>query len=397
MLTVAEALERIESAVAPLGSEPVPVASAGGRVLARDVVADGDYPGFETTAMDGYAVRGAPPWHERTGTIAAGAIPAAPLEPGEAARVMTGAPVPAGTEAIVPVEDAEVSPGRVDARAAPAAGAHVRRRGEVFRKGHVVLRAGERLEPGAVLLAATAGADPVDVVRLPRVVVAATGAEIVDAGSAPSPGQVRNGNGPALAAALARRGIPAVSVAAVPDDLDRLSGFFGASLDADLVLTTGGVSAGDYDLTLDAAVRAGFTVLFHRVAVKPGKPIAFGRRGGAFWFGLPGNPVSALTTFAIFVEAALDRFEGIRRERFVVAKLESPLRAKAGRESYRDAVLSVRDGDLLVSALPTRGSHDVRSQAGRNALLVVPAEGGEWKSGDPMRCLPLAGGPFVRS
>ncbi|HWC65151.1 MAG TPA: molybdopterin molybdotransferase MoeA, partial [Thermoanaerobaculia bacterium] len=268
---------------------------------------------------------------------------------------------------------------------------------EVFRKGHVVLRAGERLEPGAVLLAATAGADPVDVVRLPRVVVAATGAEIVDAGSAPSPGQVRNGNGPALAAALARRGIPAVSVAAVPDDLDRLSGFFGASLDADLVLTTGGVSAGDYDLTLDAAVRAGFTVLFHRVAVKPGKPIAFGRRGGAFWFGLPGNPVSALTTFAIFVEAALDRFEGIRRERFVVAKLESPLRAKAGRESYRDAVLSVRDGDLLVSALPTRGSHDVRSQAGRNALLVVPAEGGEWKSGDPMRCLPLAGGPFVRS
>ena len=239
MLTVAQALERIESAVAPLGPEPAPLASAGGRVLARDVTADDDYPGFDTTAMDGYAVRGAPPWRERSGTIAAGALPPAPLEPGEAARVMTGAPVPPGTEGIVPVEDAEVTPGRVDARTAPAAGAHVRRRGEVIRRGDVVLRAGERLGPGAVLLAATAGADPIDVVRLPRVVVAATGAEIVDAASAPSPGQVRNGNGPALAAALARRGIPAVSVAAVPDDLDRLSGFFGASLDADLVLTAG--------------------------------------------------------------------------------------------------------------------------------------------------------------
>jgi molybdopterin molybdotransferase len=242
-----------------------------------------------------------------------------------------------------------------------------------------------------VLLAATAGADPVEVVRLPRVVVAATGAEIVEAASAPSPGQVRNGNGPALSAALARRGIAALAAAAVPDDLDRLHRFFADSADADLVLTTGGVSAGDYDRTLDAAVGAGFTVLFHGVAVKPGKPIAFGRRDGVFWFGLPGNPVSALTTFSIFVEAALDRFEGIRRERFVVAKLESALRGRPGRESYRDAVLSWRGGELVVSPLPSRGSHDVRSQAGRNALLVVPADGGEWKSGDPMRCLPLAG------
>jgi len=390
VLTVAEALNRIEREVEPIGPEPIRVAASGGRILARDVAADDDYPAFDTTAMDGYAVRGiAPPWRERRGTIAAGSVPPAALEPGEAARVMTGAPVPPGTDAIVPVEEAEVSGGRVGARRPAVAGIHVRRRGEVFRRGEVLLRAGERMTPGAVLLAATVGADPLEVARRPRVLVAATGAEIVDPGSVPSPGQIRNGNGPALAAALARRGIAAESAAAVPDDVDLLVRFFDAARGADLVLTTGGVSAGDYDRTIEAAERSGFEILFHGVAVKPGKPIAFGRRGGGFWFGLPGNPVSALTTFAIFVEAALDRFEGIREDRFVVAKLDAPLRTKPGREIYRDAVLSARGGDLVVAPVASHGSHDIRAQGRRNALLVLPAEGGAWESGAPMRCLPL--------
>ena len=395
MITVAEALDRIDREIAPLPAELVPAAASGGRVLAADVPADGDYPSFDTTAMDGYAVAGpGPAWRDRAGTIAAGAAPAPALSPGEAARVMTGAPVPAGTDGIVPVEDAELSGAELRARTAPAPGAHIRRRGEVFRAGDVLLRAGERLAPETVLLLATAGADPVAVVRRPAVAVAATGAELVAPGTAPSAGQIRNGNGPALAAALAKRGIAARGSAPVPDDVEVLAAFFAETGEADLVLTTGGVSAGDYDRTVEAAERAGFRVLFHRVMVRPGMPIAFGRRGRTYWFGLPGNPVSALTTYAVFVEPALDRFEGIRRERFVVARLVSSVRGKAGREVYRDAILSARNGDLFVAPLPSHGSHDIRAQARRNALLVVPDEGTDWKSGEPMRCLPLPWGAF---
>ena len=393
MLTVAAAIERIDREVAPLDAEPAPLSGAGGWVLAADVVAGVEYPSFDTTAMDGYAVGGAgPEWRDRPGTIAAGAPPMAPLSPGEAVRVMTGAPIPPGTDAVVPVEEADVSAGMLRALSVPEPGAHIRRRAEVFRPGDVLLEARERLSPGSILLLATAGVDPVDVVRRPRVVVAATGAELVDAGGPIAPGQIRNGNGPALSAALARRGIEARSSSPVSDDLALLTAFFESARDADLVLTTGGVSAGDYDRTVDAAERAGFRLLFHRVAVKPGMPIAFGRRERTFWFGLPGNPVSALTTFAVFVETALDRFEGIRRDRYVVARLASPVRSKPGREIYRDAVLSSVEGGLVVAPLVSRGSHDVRVQARRNALLVLPAEGGQWRGGEPMRCLPLSPG-----
>ena len=397
MLTVAEALDRIDREVQPLPAERVPASASGGRVLAADAAASDDFPSFDTTAMDGYAVAGAGPvWRDRGGTIAAGAAPASPLAAGEAARVMTGAPVPPGTEAIVPVEDAEVSAGEIHARAAPRPGAHIRRRGEIFRSGEVVLSAGARVSPEGVLLLVTAGAGPVAVRRRPDVVVAPTGAEIEDAEAAPAPGRIRNGNGPALAAALARRGIAARAEAPVADALELLAAFFDRAGDADLVLTTGGVSAGDYDLTVDAAARAGFDVLFHRVRVKPGMPIAFGRRGRTFWFGLPGNPVSALTTAAIFVGAALDRFEGVGRDRYVAARLAAPVDARPGRDHFRDAFLHAEEGELVVTPLSSRGSHDVRAQARRNALLVLPAGAGPWRAGERMRCLPLdgwAGGP----
>lgn len=396
MLTVAAARERIDREVGPLDAEPVPLSAAGGRVLASDVVASGDYPSVETTAMDGYAVAGpGPEWRDRPGTIAAGAPPMPALLPGESVRVMTGAPIPAGTEAIVPVEDADLSGGMLRAASPPEPGRHVRRRGEVFRAGELLLRAGERLSPEAILLLATAGAVPVAVVRRPDAVIAATGAELVDAASPIAPGQVRNGNGPALAAALARRGIASRAEPAVSDEPAALTAFFEGAGDADLVLTTGGVSAGDYDQTVEAARRAGFSVLFHRVAVKPGMPVAFGRRRRTFWFGLPGNPVSALTTFSVFVEEALDRFEGVRRDRYVVARLATPVRSKGSREIYRDAVLSSSGTALSVAPLVSRGSHDVRVQARRNALLVLPAGGGEWDAGEAMRCLPLSSFLFV--
>ena len=392
MLTVAEALDRIGLEIEPLPAERIPAAVSAGRILAEAAAAAADFPSFDTTAMDGYAVAGAGPiWRDRAETIAAGAAPGPPLAPGEAARVMTGAPIPAGTEAIVPVEDAEPSGGDVRVRAAPRPGAHIRGRGEIFRSGETLLVAGERVSPEGVLLLVTAGTGSVSVRRLPDVVIAPTGAEIVDADAAPGPGQIRNGNGPALAAALARRGITPRTEPPVPDALDRLAAFFDGIRAADLVLTTGGVSAGDYDRTVDAAVRSGFDLLFHRVRVKPGMPIAFGRRGPTFWFGLPGNPVSALTTAAVFVDAALDRFEGTARDRFVAARLSEAIDATPGRDQFRDAILSVADGELAVAPLASRGSHDVRTQARRNALVVLPAGKGPWRAGDRMRCLPLGG------
>jgi len=392
MLAVTAALERIEALIGRLEAESVPLVRAGGRVLAAPLRADLDFPPFDTTAMDGYAIRlGEANRREREGVVGAGNAIPEPLRKGEAVRVMTGAPLPAGTEAVVPVEDVERREGAIHPASEPRAGAHVRRRGEVFRTDASLLSAGERLTPARILLCATAGADPVSAIRLPRVVLAATGNELVEASRAPHAAEIRNGNGPAISAALAARGIVAATGPALADDEASLRAFFDdAGSRADLLLTTGGVSVGDYDRTVSAAKGAGFEIIFHGVSIKPGKPVAFGRRDGCFWFGLPGNPVSALTTFHVFVEAALDAFEGARRDRFVLARLAGPITVRPGRETYRDARLFRRGAELIVEILATRGSHDILAQSGRNALAAFPAEGGSWKEGDVTRCLPLS-------
>lgn len=396
MLTVADALDSIDEHVGRLDAERVSLYLAADRILARPVSADLDFPPFDTTAMDGYAVRlGDAVRAERPGVVGAGSDPGPALGKGEAVRVMTGAPLPPGTEAVVPVEEARGDGSFVRVDREPPAGAHIRRRGEVFRAGSALLDAGERLTPERILLCATVGADPVDAIRLPRVSLAATGNEIVEASQTPGAAQIRNGNGPALAAALRARGVAVVPMPALSDDAAALRRFFdeeGAV--ADLLLTTGGVSVGDYDRTVEAAKSAGFEILFHGVAIKPGKPVAFGRRRECFWFGLPGNPVSALTTFHVFVASALDALQGIRRDRFVLARLAGPATARPGRESYRDARISRRGTELIVEVLETRGSHDVLAQGGRNALAVFPAEGGAWKTGDVARCLPLSPLPW---
>lgn len=392
MRTVTEALETIGASVPRLEAESVPLARAEGRVLATPLRADLDFPPFDTTAMDGYAVRlGEPTRKERDGVVGAGHAPPGPLRPGEAVRVMTGAPLPDGTEAVVAVEDAARRDGSIFPASEPAAGAHIRRRGEVFRADAPLLAPGERLTAPRILLCATVGADPVSAVRLPRVVLAATGNELVEARRTPRAGEIRNGNGPAIAAALGARGIGVDSRPAVADDEDDLRRFFDdEGRRADLLLTTGGVSVGDYDRTVSAAKDAGFEILFHGVSVKPGRPLAFGRKGSCFWFGLPGNPVSALTTFHVFVEPALDAFEGVRRDRFVPARLGAPIDVRPGRETYRDARLSRQGIELAVEILPTRGSHDILAQSRRNALAAFPSEGGSWKEGEVVRCLPLS-------
>ncbi len=395
MITVAEALALVRRACAPGPAERARLDDALGRVLAEDVRTDVDWPPFDTSAMDGYAVRvaeAARALTERAGLVAAGDLPPAPLAPGEAVRVMTGAPLPDGTEAVVPVENARRERGTVVALAPPSPGEHLRRRGESIRAGSTLVQRGRRLGPADVALAALAGADPIAVHARPRVTIAVTGSELVPASGKPGPGQLRDSNGPMLAALCRSRGALAVSRAAVADEGGAVRRLFAeAGRDEDILVTSGGVSAGDLDLLPDEAERAGFELLFRGVAMRPGKPAVFGRRGRALWLGLPGNPVSSAVCFRLFGALALDVLSGLAQPgpAFVSARLTRGVSVRGRRETYRDARLAVVEGELRVEPLATLGSHDLAAHARSNALLRIPADAEGLAEGALAECLPL--------
>jgi molybdopterin molybdotransferase len=381
MLTPQEALARIAGGVSALPAERVPLAEAVGRRLASDLAADLDWPPFDSSAMDGWAVHGddlrsdAPSLRRRTGILAAGDAPAPPLRPGETLKVMTGAVVPRETAAVVPVEHAREEGHEVRLESRPVEGAHIRRKGEVFESGAALLSRGQRLTPGAVTLAALAGADPVTVHRRPGVVVAATGNELVPASGRPAEGQLRDTNGPMLLALCGAAGWPARMLPRAADSEDEIAWLFEQARDAEVLITTGGVSAGDFDLVPEMARRRGFEVLFHRVAMRPGKPIAFGRRGGTYWLGLPGNPVSASVGFHLFGRDLLDRLEGAADPGAPRLSARLAREVSAGRrETYVDARLSDSDGQIRAEPLRSRGSHDLRAHSRADALIRVPAE-----------------------
>ncbi len=395
--TVSQAYAIVDATVSSSAAEMVPLGDALGRVVAGDVVSDVDWPPFDTSAMDGYALStrdasGEARRRERPGLVAAGDGIPPPLEAGEAVRLMTGAPLPPGADAVVPVEESHPEAGVVRFDREPRAGAHLRLRGESIAAGTVLLTPGQRLDPSAVALAALAGADPVNVRRRPRVAIATTGNELVPAREKPREGQLRDSNGPMLAALCRARGWPATLRAPVADEASAVENLFAAGeRDFDVLLTSGGVSAGDLDLLPPAAERAGWEILFHRVSVRPGKPIAFARREGCFWFGLPGNPVSASACFHLFVRRALDRFEGAADPGapHVRARLTQDLPAAGPRETYRDARLSDGEADRLVEPLDSAGSHDLLSHARANALIRIPARGEPLPAGSIVTCVLL--------
>lgn len=395
MLSVEAALEAIRTSVEARGVEEIDLDAASGRVLARAVTSDVDWPPFDTSAMDGYAVRLADalpgrPVAERGVVVAAGSGLPEKIGPGEVVRIMTGAPLPAGTEAIVPVEQTARTSAGVVFDATPAAGAHIRRRGESVRRGTELLARGRRLGPADVALAALAGADPVAVFRAPRISVGATGDEIVRGRSEPAPGRLRDSNGPMLLSACRAAGWRARRMAAIPDrpaEVARLFDEAGAS--EDFLLTTGGVSAGDLDLLPGAARAAGFEILFHGVAMRPGKPVVFARRGGVFWIGLPGNPVSASVAFHLFAREALARFEGDAAPGLprVRARLSAPLRGAGSRETYRDGIWSCGREGSRVAPMRSAGSHDLAAHARANAWIRLPPEGPPLEEGAEVECL----------
>ncbi|MDP9364102.1 MAG: molybdopterin molybdotransferase MoeA [Chloroflexota bacterium] len=394
MVGVDEALARVLDAVAPLPTEEVPLLDALGLTLAESVVAEADVPPFRNSAMDGYAVRAGdtagaafdrPIRLRVVGQIAAGQPVELALDAGTAARIMTGASVPTGADAVVRFEETdEGSDGRagpkesrrgtVAIHRAAKPGDNVREAGEDLRAGTTVLASGTRLRPAEIGLLAATNRATAPVHRRPRVAILSTGDEVVDVGPPLRPGQIRNSNGSTLAAMVRQWGAVPVPLGIARDTVEDLSEKLAAARDADLIVTSGGVSLGDFDLVKDV-LRAEGEVAIWQVRMKPGKPLAFGRVGGRPLLGLPGNPVAAAVSFFLFGRPAILKMLGRRdlTAPAVEATLLEPLDNRGQRRHYVRARLERRsDGTLTVRTAGEQGAGVLSSLGRANGLLVVP-------------------------
>ena len=385
-VTIREAQERLLSQVTAIEDvEPVALDEALGRTLANDATGDVDVPAFDNSAMDGYAVRAddvadasaaAPVKLPVVGVIPAGSVPDAPLEPGRACRIFTGAPMPQGADTVVMQEDTEAREGAVLIRKSAPLGRNVRLRGEDLRARQVVLSKGTVLRAQELGVLASAGHAKVAVVRQPRVAILSTGTELVGVERTPGPGQVRNSNRYTLAALVREAGgVPAVCDA-VRDTLDAIqSAIRSASREADIIVTSGGVSGGDYDLVLRALEGLEWHEIFYKVLMKPGHPTAAGLLGEKLFFGLPGNPVSVMVTFLQFVAPALRRMLGHAQclPAHVDCILEQEYKGKGDREHLVSCRLVPTDnGPWRADIQGAHGSGVLTSLSRAQGLVIVP-------------------------
>lgn len=400
VLTVAQARERILQRIPVLDPEDVPLSAAHGRVLAEDVRSDRDVPPFANSAMDGYAVRAAdvhtaskstPARLRVLGEIRAGAPPPGAVQPQTALRIMTGAMMPPGANAVVRVEDTGERDGTVEVWTAVEEGTSVRSAGSDLHRGDPVATAGRVITPGLIGVLAAAGRVTVRCVRRPRVLVLTTGDELREPGEALGPGQITNTNRYALAAAVKEARGQIIDAGVARDEREDLARRLGSAANADLVVTTGGVSMGAYDLVREL-IEKEQAIDFWQVALRPGKPLLFGTVGGVPLIGLPGNPVSTLVTFELFVRPALLKMQGrtdLERPR-LTAITEDALNNPPHLEQYFRGIAR-RDGDrIMVRLTGDQGSHVLRSMADANCLIVVPQGTSEVAPGQPVDIIPLA-------
>jgi molybdopterin molybdotransferase len=399
MISVEEARERILGALQPLGSEVVAVSAAHGRVLAEDVVARLTQPPAAVSAMDGYAVRAAdlgtiPARLRVVGQVAAGSGDPGAIGPGQAARIFTGAALPDGADTIVIQEDADRDGDWVSVREAPAAGRHIRRAGLDFAAGELGLARGRLLTARDIGLAAAMNWPWLRVTRQPRVAILATGDEVVMPGEPVARGQIVSSNGLALAAFVAACGGAPLNLGVVGDDRAAIAGMAAAARGADLLVTTGGASVGEHDLVQAALGDQGLELDFWKIAMRPGKPLLFGRLGGTPVLGLPGNPVSALVCAAIFLRPALQRLLGrpAGAEPPVHARLGEPLPANDRRQDYLRARLSHQDGAAVATPFPVQDSSMVSRLAWADCLIVRPPLAPALAAGERVEILMLGGG-----
>lgn len=416
MISVEEALERILSYVHPLEAEEKPLLDALGQVLAEDAAAGFDIPPLDNTAMDGYAVRAAdtegageanPVRLRVLGELAAGYVFEGEVAPGEAVRIMTGAPIPPGADAVVPFEETdepsghgfgafEKASGEVGVLKAAKRGANIRRAGEDVRHDAVVMPAGTALGPAQIGVLASLGRARARVYRRPVVAILSTGDELLDVGEPVAPGKIYDSNAYSVAAMVDEAGGIARRLGIAADTVEALTDKLRQGLEADLLVTSAGVSRGDYDVVKDVLAKEG-EIDFWTVRMKPGKPLAF----GAFpagerqvpHIGLPGNPVSSMITFELFGRPAVFKMLGKtnwERPR-VRALAEERIVNSDGRRVYARAILSQRGGRTYVSLTGPQGSGILTSMALANALAVVPEDLPAIEPGDEVECLLLGG------
>jgi molybdopterin molybdotransferase len=393
LLSIDDAIRAVLERVVTLPAERVPIDAAAGRVLAEPALAAIDLPPFPSSAMDGFALRAedTPGALPVAGAVAAGRPAERPLRAGEAMAIATGGTVPDGADTVVPIENVVVNDNTVDFPDAAEPGAHVRPRGGDVRRGEEVMPVGGRLTAARIGALAAAGIDEVSCGVRPRAAVLSTGTELQPPGASLGPGQIYEANSFLLAAALASAGAAVERLPVAVDDESVHRSALERALAADVVVTSGGVSVGPHDLVRRIEAGLGVEEVFWGVAVKPGKPVSFGVRGRTLVFGLPGNPVSTLAAFELFVRPAVLKLQGAAQPgpRFLVGRLARGVRRNPGRDQLVRARSRVDEDAVTLDPLTGQESHMIVRAAGADALALVPRGEGELEMGAPVRYLQL--------
>jgi len=404
MISVEQALEKILSYVDVLEAQPSPILDSLGQVLAENVYATIDIPPLDNSAMDGYAVRSedtrgateqSPRFLRVIGTATAGSIPKGEVKPGTAIRIMTGAPIPEGADSVVRFEDTDENQRKgvsneIGVLCEMEFGRDIRRAGEDISQGSLVLSQGAVIRPPEIGVLASLGRSVVKVIRRPVVAILATGNELVDTNEPLPRGKIYNSNSYSVAALVLRYGgIPKILGIAL-DSESSLVVSLRQGLEADMLITTGGVSMGDYDVVKDVLVKQG-EIAFWTVRMKPGKPLAFGKIKGKPLLGLPGNPVSSMITFELFARPAILKMMGKKSltKPIVEAVIEGPIVNSDGRRIFARAVVEKRGGQYFARLTGPQGSGILTSMSRANGLVVVPEDKPRVEAGDVVQVMML--------
>lgn len=408
MIDIPTALELVKQSVGPLPSEPVPLMDSVGRTLSADVTSDVDSPPHDKSLMDGFAVRAADATEPGATlsiieTVLAGQMPAKPLTAGTATRIMTGAPLPVGADAVVMLENTDFDPNQpsdsVTIHEGVSLGKHIMYKADSMRVGETVLQAGTLIRPHHLGILAEVGAANVSVYQQPTFSILATGDELVPATELPARAQIRNSNGPLLSAMTGRLASSVNDLGIARDRIEELAAKIQAGLDSDILILTGGVSAGMADLVPRVLADCGVRQVFHKVSIKPGKPVWFGVRQNensrppTLVFGLPGNPVSTLVCFEVFVVGACQLLAGASDPARCMSRgvLLADHSVRGGRPTYWPVSLRAGDDDRVgVQPLPWRGSSDLRCLANGDALAFFPPRESKYQAGELVSLLRLA-------
>lgn len=396
MISVEEALSIILSQVKVMGTERVDITSSLGRVIAEDIYARRDNPPWDNSAMDGYAVRfedikGAtkesPAVLRVIEDLPAGYIAKKTVGKGEAVRIMTGAPVPKGADTIVMVEDTEKEGERARIFRETPLGENIRKAGEDIKSGELVVPRGTVIRPAEVGIIATCGRAFVSVYQRPRVAVISTGDELVDVDEEVSEGKILSSNSYTLSSMAAECGADAFQLGIAKDTREALKEKLQQALHADVIITSGGVSEGDFDFVKDVLKELGSEMKFWKVAMKPGKPLAFGTIGGKPAFGLPGNPVSCMVCFEQFARPSLLKMMGHKRiyRPVIQAALKEEIKKKPGRKHFIRSFVKFEESRYTVATTGDQGSGILKSMVAANGLLIFPEELAVLKAGDTVK------------